>query len=66
MGAIGKYIDGSGAETIFVESEAYYTRSLKRLMVLSECIRRLQWAKFFKTIGIIPNRNELELLKMMK
>ena len=57
IGAIGKYIGGSGAETIFVESKAYYTRSLKRLMLLSECIERLQWAEFFKTTGIKPNRN---------
>ena len=48
MGAMGKYIDGSGAETVLAESKAYgknvvrsvidgshYTRSLKGLMLLS-------------------------------
>ena len=65
MGAIGKYIDGSGAETTLVESKAYgknvgksvmngshYTtcRSLKGLMLLSECIERFQWADFFSKL----------------
>ena len=59
MGGIGKYIDGSGAESILTESKAYgknvvrsvidgshYTRSSKGLMLLSECIERFQWAAF--------------------
>ena len=79
MGAIGKYIDGSGAETILVESRAYgenvvrsvmdeshYTRSLKWLMLLSECIERFKWDEFFKATGIKPCRNKLESLMMMK
>lgn len=79
MGAIGKYMGGSGAETILVESKAFgqnvvksvlagthYTRSLKGLTLLSECIERLQWAAFFKTKGVESYRNELELLKLMK
>ena len=54
MGAIGKYIDGSGAEIILAESKAFgknvvrsvldgthYTRSLKGLMLLSEYFERL-------------------------
>ena len=79
MGAIGKYIDGSGAETILVESKAFgqnvvrsvldgthYTRSLKGLLLLCECMERLQWAEFFQTKGVESYKNELELLKLMK
>lgn len=79
LGAIGKYIDGCGAETIFVESGAFgknvvrsvldgthYTRSLKGLTMLSECIERLQWAEFFKIHGVDQYMAELQLLKLLK
>lgn len=79
MGAIGKYIDGSGAETILAESKAFgrnvvrsvldgthYTRSLKGLMLLSECLERLQWAEFFRINGVEPYMNELSLIQLMK
>ena len=79
MGAMGKYVDGSGAETILVESKAFgqnvvrsvldgthYTRSLKGLLLLCECMERLQWAEFFRTKGVDPYMNELELVKLMK
>lgn len=79
MGAIGKFINGSGAETILVESKAFgqhvvrsvldgshYSRSLKGLLMLSECMERLQWAEFFKMEGIEKYRDELEHLRLLK
>ena len=79
MGAIGKYIDGSGAETILVESKTFgknvvrsvldgthYTRSLKGLLLLCESIERLQWAEFFRTKGVESYMNELKFVKLMK
>ena len=79
LGAIGKYIDGCGAETILIESGAFgknvvrsvlegthYTRSLKDLTMLCECIQRLQWAEFFRVKGVGKYKAELELLKCIK
>ena len=79
MGAIGKYIDGSGAEIILAESKAlgknfvrsvldgtHYTRLLKGLMLLSECFERLQWAEFFRIKGVREYMNELSLIQLMK
>ena len=79
MGAIGKYIDGSGAETVLAESKVFgknavrsvldgthYTRSLKGLSMLSECIERLQWTEFLRIKGHQQYRNELKILELMK
>ena len=79
MGAIGKYIDGSGVEIILAESRAFgknvvrsvldgthYTRSLKGLMLLSEWFERLQWAEFFRIKGVTEYMNELSLIQLMK
>ena len=79
MGAIGKYIDGSGAEITLAESKAFgknvvrsvldgthYTRSLIGLMLLSECFERLQWAEFFRIKGVREYMNELSLIQLMK
>ena len=79
MGAIGKYIDGSGVEIILAESRAlgknvvrsvldgtHYTRSIKGLMLLSECFERLQWAEFFRIKGVAEYMNELSLIQLMK
>ena len=79
MGAIGKYIDGSGAEIILAESKAFgknvvrsvldgthYTQSLKGLMLLSECFETLQWAEFFRIKGVREYMNELSLIQLMK
>ena len=49
-----------------VMNGSHYTRSLKGIILLNECIERFQWVEFFKTTGIKPYRNELESLKMMK
>ena len=79
LGAIGKYIDGCGAETILVESGAFgknvvksvlegshYTRSMKGLTMLCECVERLQWADFFKSRDLGPYLAHLETIKLMK
>ena len=76
---LGKYIDGCGAEIILAESKAFgkdvvrsvldgthYTRSLKGLMLLSECFERLQWAEFFRIKGVREYTNELSLIQLMK
>ncbi len=78
LGAIGKYIDGSGANTILVESGVFgknvvksvlqgthYSRSLKGLTMLCECIERLQWTKIFRVQGTAQYNAELELLKLV-
>ena len=60
MGAIGKYIDGSGAETILAESKAYGENVVRSVMdgshyiLLSECIGRFQCAEFFKKQELHP------------
>ena len=76
---LGKYIDCSGAEIILAESKAFgkdvvrsvldgthYTRSLKGLMLLSECFERLQWAELFRIKGVREYMNELSLMQLMK
>ena len=65
MGAIGKYISESSAKTALVERQVFgqnvvksvfdgthYPRPLKGLMLLSECIGRLQWTEFVKMNGV--------------
>ena len=79
MGSIGKYIDGGGAETIFVEKKVFgqnvvnsvlggthYVRSLKGMFLLSECIQRLQWSEFFSIKGVQMYGQELQHLKTVK
>ena len=79
MGAIGKFIDGSGAKNILTESKAFgpnvvrsvidgshYVRSLKGLMLLAESIERLQWARFFQCKGTSAYIDKLEILKLLK
>ena len=88
MEAIGINIDGSGAEIILAESKAFgknvvrsvfdgthHTRSLKGLMLLSECFERLQWADIqelltydlidtsylFDTEGLMVKPNKIDL-----
>lgn len=60
LGCIGKFLKGSGAENILVESGVFgvnvvdsvlsgknYTRSLKGIQLLKEALCRLQWSSFF-------------------
>ena len=61
LGCVGKYLKGSGAESILLESGTFgvhvvdsvlgginYSRSLKGLQLLKEVLLRLQWEAFFK------------------
>ena len=80
LGCIGKYLRGSGAENILIESGTFgvnvvesvlsgkhYTRSLKGLQLLKEALMRLQWAEFFKNQSDICNYKPLfENLEKMK
>ena len=58
---LGKYLKGSGAENIWIESGMFgvnvtesvlngtnYVRSVKGMQLLGESLRRLQWIEFFK------------------
>ena len=65
MGAIGKYIEGSGAEIILAESKAF-GENVARSVQLSECFERLQWAEFFRIKGVREYMNELSLMQLMK
>ena len=65
MGAIGKYIEGSGAEIILAESKAF-GENVARSVLLSECFERLQWAEFFRIKGVREFMNELSLMQLMK
>ena len=61
LGCIGKYLKGSGAQTILVESTVFgpnvvesvfsgcnYVRSLTGMQCLKEALERLQLTAFFK------------------
>ena len=61
LGCLGKYLKGSGAENILIESAIFgvnvidsvlggknYVRSLKGLQLLKESFARLQWVAFFQ------------------
>ena len=65
MGAIGKYIESSGAEIILAESKAF-GKNVVRSVLLSECFERLQWAEFFINKGVREYMNELSLMQLMK
>ena len=79
MGAIGKYLEGGGADTILSETKVFgknevktvldgshYSRALKGLLMLSEAIERLQWSEFFKQKGVNTYIKELTLLNNLK
>ena len=65
MGAISKYIEGSGAEIILAVSKAF-GENVTRSVLLSECFERLQWAEFFRIKGVREYMNELSLMQLMK
>jgi hypothetical protein len=79
MACLGKYLEESGAEPIWTQnlvfgvnvvqsvlSGTHYTRSLKGLCLLSECVERLQWCEFFSKSGIDHYLNEMCLLQQRK
>ena len=80
LGCVGKYLKGSGAENIFVESEIFgvnvvdsvlsgknYSRSLTGLQLLKEALLRLQWEAFFQeSDNIQVHKKQLEMLVDLK
>ena len=79
LGCIGKYLRGSGAESIWIENEifgpntsqavlagSHYARSLEGMVLLSEAMERLQWSAFFEKLGVKKYVEPLKLLKEMK
>ncbi len=79
LGCLGKYIQGSGAETIFIETSIFginvvqsvlggtnYVRSVKGMMLLSEAMDRLRWCQFFKENGTANYMQDLHLLNDLK
>ena len=79
LGCIGKYLRGSGAESIWIENEifgpntsqavlggSHYARSLEGMILLSEAMERLQWSAFFEKLGVEKYVEPLKLLKEMK
>ena len=76
---LGKYLKGSGAEIILVESSVFglnvvesvlsgknYTRSLKGMQLLKEALKRLQWAEFFKQYNVEKYEEQINLLIQLK
>ena len=63
LGCIGKYLYGSGAESIWIENGifgpntsqavlggSHYVQSLEGMILLSEAMERLQWSAFFEKL----------------
>ena len=78
LGCLGKYLKGSGAQTIWTESSVFgvnvaenamtghhYKRSLKGMLLLSEALERLRWAEFFQKHGIEKYSDELHALEKL-
>ena len=81
LGCIGKYLAGSGAESIWIESKAFgmnvvesvlngknYSRSLKGISQMAECMQRLQLTEFFHTKNLDTYKNlfaQIENIKAM-
>lgn len=79
LGSIGKYIDESGAESVLVQNQVFgkavvnsvlggthYVRSLKGILLPSECIEILQWPEFFKVNSLQAYSKNLQMLKVLK
>ena len=76
IGCIGKYLRGSGAESIWIENEifcsnttqavlegSHYVRSLEEMTLLSDAMEILQWSAFFEKHGA---QKYVELLKLLR
>ena len=79
IGCIGKYLRGSGAESIWIENEifdpnttqavlggSHYVRSLEGMTLLSEAMERLQLSAFFEKHVVEKYVEPLKLLREMK
>ena len=80
LGCLGKYLKGSGAENILIESSVFgvnviesvfrgsnYNRSFKGMQLLKEALCRLQWKEFFESDEKLERyRIHLELIEELK
>ncbi|KAG1682452.1 Solute carrier family 22 member 2 [Nymphon striatum] len=79
ISCLGKYLKGSGAKSILVESSVFgvnvveavlsgkhYVRSIKGMQLLKEALLRLQLEAFFKQCDLTKYADELDLLVKMK
>lgn len=80
LGCLGKYLKGSGAESILVESATFgvnvvdsvlcgknYIRSFKGLQFLKEALLRLQWQAFFEQgDNVQVHKEQLDMLEDLK
>ena len=80
LGCLGKYLKGSGAESILVESATFgvnvvdsvlagknYARALMGLQLLKEALLRLQWDEFFREEDNLQlYKEQLDLLVDLK
>lgn len=76
---LGKYLKGSGAENIWIESGMFgvnvtesvlngtnYVRSVKGMQLLGESLRRLQWVEFFKHHDKEDYHGLMEIVSQLK
>ena len=79
LSSIGKFLRGSGAETIWTECSIFginivesvlngsnYVRSLKGMFLLSESMDRLRWEAFFRSTEIQNYHPALAILSNLK
>ena len=80
LSCIGKYIEGSGAEKVFVENGifganvvksviagSHYERSLTGMIMLGEVIERMQWKEFLSNSGNLEKYvDDLAIIQQMK
>lgn len=79
LSCIGKYLSGSGAESIWVESKSFglnvvdsvlsgknYSRSVKGIMQLGEALTRLQLTEFFKKHDTEEYKSLFEIVNKLK
>ena len=74
-----KYLQGGGAETIWIESGTFgvnvvqsvlngrhYVRSVKGMTILSEALQRIQWMEFFKLQDMEHYTEVCNVLRLLK
>lgn len=79
LGCLGKYLKGSGAESILIESSVFginvvesvlsgrnYNRSLKGMQLLQEALIRLELAEFFNQCDLDKYDDQINLLVQLR
>ena len=79
LNCTGKYVQGSGAESILIESGAFgmnvvqsvlsgkhYVRSVKGMLMLSEALERIQWKEFFKSQSADDYSEVFDIVSQLK